>query len=167
MCDPVSLLTAASTAVGAIGTIQAGNAAASAASANAVIQERNALRSEEQAKDALMRGRIEEGRVRREGAQVVGAQEAGYSAGNIDLGYGSPLDAIIASTTNIELDALTVRENAQREADDFTMQAYNQRAGAAVGRAEAKNAKRASVLGAGGAILSGGAGIYKYRAEVA
>lgn len=165
MCDPISLMTAAATGLSAVGQIQAGNAAASAAQANAVVQERNAIRSEQQAKDAIMRGQLEEERKRREGAQIIGSQKARSSAANLDIGYGSPMDAIISTAANIELDALTIRESARREADDFEMQAYNQRAGAAIGRAEGKNAKTSAFIGAGSSILSGGAKIYKYKAE--
>lgn len=153
----------ASTAVSAVGSIMAGNAQAASAEYNARIAGQNAIYAEQRAKDALERGQIEEERVRKEGTLVRKGQEARYGAANIDVGFGSPLDAIISSATQAELDALTIRSNAAREAEDYEKEAWNYRSGATLARMEGKAAKKAGVIGAFGSVLSGGAEIYKYR----
>jgi hypothetical protein len=155
-----------STIISGIGQVMAGNAAAAAANYNAQIAGQNALFAEERAKDALERGHLEEERVRREGTLVRKGQEARYGAAGIDVGYGSPMDAIISSATQAELDALTVRENANREAEDFEREAWSYRSGAELSKAEARNARTAGLIGGIGSVLSGGTEIYRYRATL-
>jgi len=157
-------MTAAATGMKAIGSVKEGRANAKAMMFNAAVQERNALRSDEQAKDAITRGVKDEQRLRAEGEKIIGSQEAAYGAGAIDTSYGSPMDAILATTRNIDQDALTIRGNAKSEAEDFKFQAYNQRSGASLDRMGAKNAQRAGLYSAAGQVLTGGAEIYKYRA---
>lgn len=163
MCG-VQALMIGSTLLSGVGAVMAGNANAAAANYNAQIQMQNAIFADERAKDALERGAEEESRVRREGTLVRKGQEARFGAAGIDLAYGSPLDAIISSATQAELDALTIRENSNREAEDFEREAWSYRAGAGLSRMEAKNAKRAGIISGVGSVLSGGAEVYKYRA---
>lgn len=166
MCDLVSATMALGAVFSVGATMYQADATAKAAQYNAKVQNQNAIMSEANAQDALRRGRAEEERLRKEGSLLVGTQEAAFTAGNIDLGYGSPLDALIATTTNIELDAMTIRENSAREAKDYRMQAYNQRSGAAMSLAEGKNAKTAGLFTGVGQVLTGGAQIGKYRASL-
>jgi hypothetical protein len=163
MCG-VTALMIGSTLLSGVGSIMQGNAAAASANYNAEIAGQNAIFAEQRAQDAIDRGQLEEERVRREGTLVRKAQEARYGAAGIDLAYGSPLDAIISSSTQAELDALTVRSNAAREAEDFDREAWNYRSSANMSRMEGKNAKRAGLIGGIGSVLDGGASIYKYRA---
>jgi hypothetical protein len=164
MCG-VPALMIASTIASVGGTLMAGNAAAAAANYNAQIGQQNALFAEERARDALERGKLEEERVRREGTLVRKGQEARYGAAGIDIGFGSPLDAIISSATQAELDALTVRENANREAEDFEKEAWSYRAGAELSKAEGKWAKKSALISGVGSALSGGAEVYKWKAS--
>lgn len=166
MCG-VQALMIGSTILSGVGTVMSGNAAAASANYNAAIQTQNAVYADQRAKDALARGQDEEERVRREGTLIRKGQEARYGAAGIDLAYGSPLDAIISSATQAELDALTVRENKNREAEDFEKEAWSLRAGASLSRAEAKSSKRAGLVAGIGNVLSGGAEVYKYRAGLA
>lgn len=166
MCGPQILLIGA-TIASAAGALYAGDAQAAAAEYNAKIMGQNAIFADQRAKDALERGRLEEERVRREGTLVRKGQEARYGAAGIDLAYGSPLDAIISSATQAELDALTIRENANREAEDHDKEAWSYRANASLAKAEAKSAKIAAAVGAIGSVLSGGAEVYKYKQDAA
>lgn len=166
MCDLVTGLMVASTAIGAAGQIQTGRAQNAAAQYQAQVATINAGFAEKRAADALARGREEEARVRREGAQLQGQQTAQMAAAGLDLGFGSPLDVLIDTATGIELDALRTRRNAALEAEDFDRQAWNYRADAGMSRAEGKNAQTAGYIGAAGSILSGGAQAAKYRASI-
>lgn len=131
----------AGTAVSAMGQMQAAKAQARAA-------EYQAKWDQAQAVDAIERGQVEEQKVRNRNAQVLGRQRAVMAAGNLDLTSGSPLD-ILGDTAQIgELDALTTRNNAQREAESF-------RVDSELRKGEAKNYRTAGKFAAVGTALSG------------
>ena len=165
MCDLVSMMVA-STALSGVSSVMQGQADAAAANYNAKIQAQNAIFADQRAEDARLRGQLEEQRVREQGNLVRKGQEARWGASGLDMGFGSPLDVIVASATRAELDAMTVRENTEREVEDFEREAWSLRAGSSMSKAEARNAKTAGALGAVGSVLTGGAGIYKYKAGV-
>lgn len=157
MCDLVTALTIGSTIMGAAGSIQQGNAAAAAADYNAKVSEMNAELSERRAKDALDRGANEEQKKRQEVQQILGRQQAAFAANGVDLSFGSPLDTITDTAVLGELDALTIRQNANREAYDYRVDAVNQRSGATLQRMQGQSAKTAGYLDAFGTVLGGGA----------
>lgn len=75
-----------------------------------------------QGQDALLRGSIDEQRYRREIAQVVGAQKAAFGSRNVTRS-GTALD-ILSDTAQLgEEDALTIRNNAARQAWGYRNQA--------------------------------------------
>jgi hypothetical protein len=80
------------------------------------VAERDAKAAENAQTDAVLRGQVEEMNVRRRGWQVAGAQRAAVAASGIDLGTGSSLEVLSDTAMLTELDALTARNNAQREA---------------------------------------------------
>lgn len=164
MCDPVSALMAVGTAVSVVGGIQQGKAAQAAANQQAQMNQQNAILSDRRAKDALERGALEEERKLREATMLRKEQEASFAASNLDTGYGTPLDVITATDMAARLDADIIRASAEREAEDFELEANNYRNQASLSVAEGRNAKRASQIGAIGTIASGGSGIFKYRA---
>lgn len=166
MCGPVALMVA-STLIGGVGQVASANANASAANYSAKVNEQNAQFAERRSRDALLRGAEEERKVAQEGGQLKGQQVAQMAAAGLDLGFGSPLDVLVDTTTGIELDKARVRRNADLEADDFATQAWSYRAQGSLDRAKAKNARTAGMIGAAGTILSGGSDIYKYRASIA
>ncbi len=114
---------------------------------------------DEQADDALARGREEEGRYRSDVSRLKGSQRARLAAQGIDIGSGSA--AALQTETAIlgEVDSLTIRNNARREAYGFKTQADLVRKGGANQAAgyanEAKSARNASI----GTLLTGGAQI--------
>jgi hypothetical protein len=146
----------ASTVISGASQLYQADAAANAAEYNAQLNDQNAKLALRRADDALERGQAEEEKAKRQSTLNREAQEASFTAANLDTGYGSPLDVIIATTTAGEMEAATVRANAEREAEDFEAESVNFRNAAQMNRFEAKNAKR------GG--MDGGAGILKYNA---
>ncbi|WP_445505061.1 virion core protein, T7 gp14 family [Microvirga sp. G4-2] len=163
MCvDPVSLgmmASVASAAVGAVGAIQQGNATAAANKYQAAVNENNAILAQRNADDARKRGEVAEEEHRRKVAQLQGRQSAVMAANGLDLTSGSPLD-ILADTAQMgELDALTIRNNAEREAKGHQAQGMNFRAEAELNRASAKSAKTAGMIGAVGSVVSGIGGV--------
>lgn len=161
MCEPTTILLAATAVLGAVGAVQQGQAAASASKYNAQVQNMNATLSERRAKDAIERGKTEEQRKRQEVGKIKGAQIAGMAANGVDLSFGSPLDTIVDTAVLGELDALTIRSNAHREAYDHRVDAVNKRAGAALSNSQASSALSGGYLAAAGTVLSGAGDAYK------
>ena len=166
MCDLVSGLMIASTLMSGVGMYQQGQAEAQAAGYQAQVDQQNAVLADRRAKDAIERGMQEQEKALREGTAVRKGQEASFAAANIDTSYGSPLDVITSTAAEAQLQAATIRANAEREAEDYEQQGYNSRSSAGMNRARAKNAKTAGMIGTAGTVLSGGAGVFKYRASL-
>jgi len=114
--------------------------------------ETNRRLSSFQAIDAQVRGSIEEQRYRREIAQIVGAQRAAFGARNVAMS-GTALDLLSDTAMIGEEDALTIRNNAAREAWGYRNQANEaSRWGA--------NAQRNAYARSGGSLLTSGAQAY-------
>jgi hypothetical protein len=157
MCDFGLVLTAASTLVGAAGAKQQADASAEAQNYNAKVQDMNSTLAERRARDALERGRLEEQQKREQVSQIQGKQKAAMAANGVDLTFGSPLDTLVDTATLGELDALTIRKSAAREAYDYKVQAVNSKADASLSRANAKATKTGGYLSAVGTVLTGAA----------
>jgi DNA-binding MarR family transcriptional regulator len=102
----------------------------------------NRVIAERKAEDAIERGENREDKRRRRLAQQLGAQRTQLAAAGADVGSGTSLDILSDTAATGELDALRIRDNAQREAQGFRTQGANfegqarlqdQRADAAVG----------------------------------
>ncbi len=101
-----------------------------ATAANAGIDDFNADSLHAQAVDATARGRETEGRFRTEVKGMIGTQKAGYAGQGVEVGSGSALDVQKDTAYQGELDALTLRTNAAREAWGYDVAAKGQRKGA-------------------------------------
>jgi len=164
MCDPVSLMVA-STVASVGGQLYQGSANAAAAEYNAEVNQQNAILADRRAKDAIERGQMEEERKKREATMLMKQQEGSMAASGLDTSFGSPLDIITSSYAAAQMDAAIIRANAEREAEDFGVQAQNQRSQSRMNRMTASSARTGALLGAAGTALDGGAGVFKYRAE--
>jgi len=127
---------------------------ASAESA-ARLSEFNAAVAELQAADAIARGAQEEARFRDGIDGLIGSQRAAIAANNIDVGFGSALDVQADAAYQGELDALTIRNNAAREAWGYAVQAQDSRLRAQIARREGVSLERQAGLQAGQARSSG------------
>lgn len=165
MCEPVSMMMAA-TAASVGGQLIAGKAASQSADFNAKMLRNQAAYEDQQARDAISRGAEDVREVYETGAALRGQARAGYSASNVDLSYGSPLDLMLSNARNIELDATRTGENARREAQGISFGASQMRQNARITKAEGRNAKSAAMIGSVGTVLTGGANIYKYRQSI-
>jgi len=164
MCELATILTIGATVIGAVGQIQAGNAQADAQRYNARVAEMNAEMSRRRAKDAQERGAREEQKKRQQIAALQGQQVAAMAANGVDLSFGSPLDTVVDTAMLGELDALTIRKNAAREAYDYEVQAVNGQADATLNRMGADASQTAGYLGAASTILGGASSAYsQYR----
>lgn len=79
--------------------------------------------AEVKAQDAINRGQLEERKHRVQIAQLMGTQRATSAASGVLVDEGSALDIVSDTAAIGELEALTIRSNAEREALGFRQQA--------------------------------------------
>jgi hypothetical protein len=124
MADPVSGIMIGSMILGGIGSVAEANAQKKAGAYNAKIHRTNAAIKRKMAKDALQRGDTTEARHRMDVADLKADQRARMLAGGQTL-TGSN-SAILDDTAFYgEMDALTIRQNAAREAWGHNVEAEN------------------------------------------
>ena len=145
-----------------------GQAQQRSAEKQAQLADYNAAVAELQSLDAYQRGELEANRFRARTRGVVGEQRTQFAAGNIDVGYGSTVDVQADAAFLGELDALTISNNAAREAwgyrvekKDLEMQAdilRTEGANALTAGIQRRNAQRlgavSNVFGGAGSMLS-------------
>jgi len=159
--DPVTMLaiaSVASTAIGGVATMagqaQASSAAQGQAAYQAGVLRNNKILADRAAQDALDRGKVAEDRQRIQTRQLAGRQRAVLAANGVLVDSGSALD-ITSDTAMIgELDALTIRANAEREAEGFRQQGANFSSEADLADARGRQAKSSLPLQIGGTLLS-------------
>ncbi|URC15455.1 hypothetical protein BD1_14 [Octadecabacter Antarctic BD virus 1] len=166
MCEPVTMMMIASTALSAGGAIMQGNAA----SANAKFQQKialdNADRTSEKMRDAKERGSDREQQVMAEGAVSIANTRGALASNNMDLTMGSPLDTILQASMEVERDAYRVRRNTGYEVADLNQERANFRNNASAQGAEASNARTAGFISGVGTALSGGASAAQHYADI-
>lgn len=159
-------LAAAGSAIQAKGQLDAGNAAKragekgqAAADSTAELMDFNASVADLQAQDAVDRGAEDEARFRTQVRGAIGAQRVGFAAANIDVGFGSAVDVQADAALLGELDALTIRTNAGREAWGYKVQATDLRKRGEITRREGVNIAEAGRLGQTAARWGAGASL--------
>lgn len=127
------------------------------------VADMNARQSELMAKDALERGARESSLVRRRARQLIGTQRAGFAGQGVDVNSGTAIQVQDETFTMGEADALTVKNNAWREAWGYRTQAQQTRVQArianATNRLQARNTMLTGGLSSLGTALRGG---YEY-----
>jgi hypothetical protein len=144
-----------------------GQAARSAANAQAAAEEQNARLSDEQARDSMRRGAYDELKLRRQMSILQGQQRSALAASGVEVDTGSPLELQEASLREGEQDAAVIRYNAERDAWGHQVQAVNHRNAAGAARASGRNAMTGAVIGAGTSLLTTGAPYLKGKGTVA
>jgi hypothetical protein len=134
-----------------------------AAAYQAKIQEINAIASKQQAADALFRGEESANAYRGQVRKLEGEQRAGFAASGVDVSSGSAAKALADTAEFGELDAITIKRNAIREAHGIKVDAANAGlAGVLYQRAAATNARASLATGGLQALGTLGAGINNY-----
>jgi len=151
----IAIISGVGLALDVIGNIKAGNAAARAGESEAQRDEFNAGVADLQAGDAITRGQDEESRFRTQVRGLIGTQRAGFAGQGVDVGSGSAADVQADSAYLGELDAQTIRANAQREAWGYQVEAEDRRKAAAIARAGGKAAQTASRFAAASEAATG------------
>lgn len=165
MCDPVTATIVVATTLAAAGSITAGVGAFKQGQFQNEMAQSNAQLARFQADDAINRGNLAEAESRRRTEQLKGSQQSALAANNVVLGEGSALD-ILQSTAELgELDALTIRNNAEREAAGFSFSGASQIAGGKLAAQQGRTALTASVLNTGGSVISGASQVLKVQEQ--
>ena len=147
--------TLAGTGMSVYGNVQSGRQAGAAAAYNAKLARREANLAEMRAQDAQRRGGLEEDRFRRQQSLLQGEQVSGLAAAGVELDSGAPLQILADTAEATELDARTIRYNAQLEAWGLRNQGEGHAAQARLALAEGRNARNSAYLSAGSSLLSG------------
>jgi hypothetical protein len=122
--------------------------------------DQNATLADQQAQDAIARGAVTEHQQRTAVRSTIGSQRAALAAGGVDIGSGSAAD-VQANTAQLgEMDALTIRNNAARQAWGYSVEAAQDRSKAAYARQGGKTAAQGYNNAAVGSLLTTGASLY-------
>jgi len=157
MCEPATLsliATGLGTAVSAVGAIGSGMASRDAAQYQAAVDRNNVVIANQARRDALERGAEAELAQRRKTSDAIGRQRAAFGASGIEIG-GSALDVLGDTAQFGELDALTVRNNAEREAAGYAARAQSAQQNAMLNDNKASNALASGFMNAGSTALAG------------
>lgn len=118
----------------------------------------NAGISNQAADDAIARGSQEADQQRIYTDQVIGAQRTGFAGNGIDVNTGTAGQIQNDTAALGELDALTIINNAAREAYGYRVQAMDQRQQGRLARWQGNMAATGSILGGMEKAASFGAG---------
>ena len=156
-----------STGIGVYGQMQAGKNAKAMADYRAAVARNNGIVADRAAQDALARGSVAEQRSRLETARLKGRQRTVLAGLGQQVDTGSALD-ITSDTAQLgELDALTIRSNAEREAYNLRVRGMQFGQEAVLEEATGANALSAGYFGAAGTLASGVGTVadrwYRYR----
>ena len=161
--DPVTL-GIASLALGAVGTITQAAGAAQTAEANraqatyqAQVAENNQIIANQNAMQARAAGAQEAAIQGQKTKAEVGGIKAAQAASNIDVNSGSALDVRSSASQLGELNSLTIRSNAARQAYGYETQGLAYQGEAALDQSRAASAVAAGNTAIAGSLL-GGAG---------
>jgi hypothetical protein len=149
---------------------RAGEQQREVADSQADLADYNAAVATLQAEDAIARGAEDENRFRSGVRGIIGAQRAATAAGNVDVGFGSALDVQADAAFLGELDALTIRTNAAREAWGFKVEAEDLRRRGQIARKEGvfleaagRSRQSQANLGAANTVLGAGTSLIATR----
>ena len=141
--------------VSAYGSIEASQAQAASARYNAEIAQQNAGIADRNATMVGQAGEQQAAVVQQKTRSEVGAIEASQAASNVDVNTGSAVDVRSSAAALGELNALTVRSNAAKEAYGYQTQAVGYENEAKLNYAQGEADVTAGEIGAAGSLIGG------------
>lgn len=158
-----------------IATAQAGATVASAYTSSRAIKDQGAFESQVaaqnaklaklQSDDALRRGELEAQNYQFQVKRLLGSQRARLAAQGLDLASGSAADVLEDTARFAAIDAVTIRNNAFREAMGYEIQSSEYRTQAAFAKITARNKAAQTILTGGLQAAYAGAG-YVYQRQL-
>lgn len=150
LLDNLMLLNTGLGAVSGIGTAYAQSQAYRArADFESTMQAVNARFAALKAEDALRRGEKEAQRLQLKGRSLIARQRVAFAAGGLRLDVGTPLEAQEETAAAIATDALTIRNNAWREAWGYRVQSMGLLAQSEMTRQAGRFAEETTLLTGG------------------
>jgi len=124
MCSPAAL-SAGSAGMQMVGAMGQASAQKAQYAYQAQVAENNAKIASEEASLAIQNGQVQEENQDLKTGAIYGAQRAAMAANGIDLDEGSATDVLATTKFMGNRDALTIRDNAMRQAWGYQVQAQN------------------------------------------
>jgi prolyl-tRNA editing enzyme YbaK/EbsC (Cys-tRNA(Pro) deacylase) len=143
--------------VSAYGSIEAGEANSAAANYQSQVSANNAIIAQQNAQYATAAGEAQVTQSQLKTAAVVGAIKTNQAASGLDVNSGSNVDVQSSAKELGELDALTIRNAAAKQAYGYQVGAYSDVASSQLQSAQSQQALTAGMYGAGTSILGGAA----------
>jgi hypothetical protein len=137
----------------ALGGALGGGAQKAAGEATQRLDNFNADISDQQASDALSRGGTAMNQRRLKERQTIGSQRARLAAQGLDVNSGSAANIQSDTYAIGEMDALTIANNAAREAWGYKVKATDYRMRGEIAKQEGKNKQVGTYLNAGAKIF--------------
>lgn len=156
----------AGTAISAYGAYKQGQDAQTMAEYNAKVAMVDAQNKESAAIDASRRGQIAEDQQRSKVRQALASQRVAFAAGGDELTDSSTVDVFGDTAATGELDALTIRSNAAREAWGIRNSAANSVAQAQGYKTQGQMAASSGVSSAIGTVIGGASNIYRSNLSI-
>jgi hypothetical protein len=141
--------------VAAYGSIEASEAQAASAKYNSEIATQNAVLAQRNATSAAQAGEQQVAVQQQKTRSEVGAIEANQAASNINVDSGSAVDVRSSAAELGELNALTVRSNAAKQAYGYETEAVGYKEQAALDTSAAEQDITAGEIGASTSLLGG------------
>lgn len=145
MCEPVTAaiviasIAVAGAGVAAYGSYQQASAQKKTAKFQAAMARNNQTIASRQAEDRRKQGEQEERNYKTKLELIKGKQRSGFAGSGVVVDSDTPFEMLGETAYLGEIDAATIRNNADREAYGFEVQAMNYGAQAGLHTAEAKN----------------------------
>lgn len=145
----------AGASVGAYGAIESSQAQSNAASYQAQVSENNSKIATQNANYATAAGEAQVTQQQLKTAATVGGIRASEAASGLDVNSGSDLDVQSSAKELGELDALTIRNAAAKQAYGYQVQSTSDVASGQLQEASASQDLTAGMFGATGSVLGG------------
>ena len=145
----------AAVGISAYGAVSSSEAASSAEKYNAQIAANNAAIATQNAKYAGAAGEAQAEQASLQTRAKVGGIIANEAAGNIDVNSGSALDVRSSAQQLGELNAITIKSNAARQAYGYETQSSSEAAQQQLDTSSAANATTSGDIGAGASVFGG------------
>jgi hypothetical protein len=141
--------------VGAMGAISSANAQSAAAKYNAQVAQQNQQIAQQNATQAGQAGEQQAAMSEQKTRAEVGAIKTSQAASNVDVNSGSAVDVQSSAASLGELNAITIRGNAAKQAYGYETQGTGFANQATLDTSQAASATTAGEIGAGSTILGG------------
>lgn len=149
----------AAAGVSAYGAMQQGAAAQKAANYQSAVAQNNATIQKQNADTATQVGDVQAENKLMESGQHAASIRAAAGANGLDANTGTPLN-LQSDTAKIgQVDAMTIRNNASRQAYGFQVQGMSDTAQSQLDIAQGQNASAAGTIGAFSSVLSGASSV--------